>query len=168
MLKLIIPFIFVIQICSFSKFANASYVTNTFLTGLGGSFIGGTLAALLGNKQSNNYGANVFLWSSVGAGVGLLTGLIVTSEVKNIEELQLKNEAFKRELEEIRKSQSKDSSESAIKQGIYDNLPLKVKDLIKPTEWKIYKVSDWTEIDEYHLRGPHEVLEIVPSSINAK
>lgn len=165
MLKFILPTTFIIMIQFFAPQAQASYVTSTILTGLGGSFIGGTIAALAGNKKSTNYGPNIFLWSSVGAGVGLLGGLLFTSEVKNIEQLKIQNEAFQKELLEIRKSKS---VENEVKHGVYDNLPVKIKDLIKPTEWKIYKVNEWTEMDEYHLRGPHEVLEIVPSAISSK
>ena len=124
--------------------------------------IGGAIGAAASPKSQDD-GANAALGASI---AGALSGAYIIATKDKSEELS----RIAKENQELKKLIDGEKQEILINEGrglLGSNLPSKVRGVVSPGAWKLYKIDRWVKDEAnpnifYHQ---NEMLEIEPPSI---
>ncbi|WP_413578586.1 hypothetical protein ACLVWU_08615 [Bdellovibrio sp. HCB290] len=126
--------------------------------------VAGTAGITYGATQDSNKTAMALLNGALAASIAAVVTLAIENPDK--EELRLRNEVemLKSKLDEV-------SSPKVTYQGdamFHSRIPSKYKELIKPGEWKIYKIDEWVSDGDNRLIHQDQIVELIPPTLEGR
>ncbi len=138
--------------------------TKSLVTMAGAAVVGGTIGALTAPKNENAM-AHTALWGGVSAASAGAISLFVFDEEAKREAAEARASRLEKELGEFRASiepQLVGSNEVQTTK----NLPDKLKHLVTPAKWSLYRVDRWTTVGDNELVHQDQVFRFEQSQLN--
>jgi hypothetical protein len=130
----------------------------------GAAIVGGTVGALVA-PPSDKAIAHAALWGSVAAASSGAVGLFIFDEEAKRETAEAKASKLERELAEFRSASEPQLISSSDQIGSKD-LPQKLKGLVTPAKWSLYKIDRWVTSGDNELIHQDLSFQLNPSQLN--
>lgn len=126
------------------------------------SVIGASLGGAYGFSKNDYKNQNAALFSALGALTGIAASLYFHDPDKKIDQLEIENTNFKRDLEVLQSPKVIIESPATFNTKIPD----KYKKLINPGEWRVTEIDQWSEESENRLIHQDKIMELIPPTLN--
>lgn len=152
---------FAVLICSGCATSKKSILTGMAVSGLVGATTG-----YQSSPAGENKTAHAALWGAVAAAAAAAVGLYVFDEEKETDRLRLENRALADQIE--KGSSQKEVEFEKNSKFIPDEFPQEFSSLIKPGNFRVYKIDRWEREGNNRLVYKSKMVELDPPKLKGQ